>query len=134
MLHELLKQHEQIRHMMARCYELMDLVEKEPGRAGELVTAVARLRWAVTSHNRVEEQLLEPVLREADSFGPQRVEQMAHAHRDEHSEIGQRLDTPTLASLRQTLEMLTSHLEHEEKTFLSSRVLRDDVVTIEGAG
>jgi hypothetical protein len=30
--------------------------------------------------------------------------------------------------------MLTSHLEHEEKTFLSSRVLRDDVVTLEGAG
>lgn len=134
MLDELLRQHQQIRTMMDRCHELMDVVAVDPSRAEELVTAVARLRWAVTSHNRVEEQLLEPVLRETDSFGEQRVEQMAHAHRDEHSQIGHRLDTPTLASLRQTLAMLASHLEHEEKTFLSSRVLRDDLVTVEGVG
>jgi iron-sulfur cluster repair protein YtfE (RIC family) len=134
MLEELLRQHQLIRDMMKHCYQLMDRVDQEPGLVNDLITAVSRLRWAVTSHNRVEEQLLGPVLREADSFGPQRVEQMVHSHRDEHEQIGERLDTPTLASLRQTLAMLTSHLEHEEKTFLSSRVLRDDLVTIEGAG
>ncbi len=119
---------------MRRCHELMELVEQEPARASELVTAVARLRWAVTSHNRLEEQLLAPVLHDVDAFGAQRVAQMMHAHREEHAQIGHRLDTPTLVSLRETLHLLTEHLQHEEETFLSSRVLRDDLVVVDDLG
>jgi hypothetical protein len=133
-LDELLRQHDVIRQLSALCDELIEVVEKDPSRAPELVLAVSRLRWAVTSHNHVEEQLLVPVLREADSFGPERVARMASSHRAEHAGIGHRLDHPVIAELRHTLSSLRTHLQEEERIFLSSRVLRDDVVTLESAG
>ncbi len=134
LLRDLLQQHEQIRSLIRRCDELLDLTERDASQVQELVLAVARLRWAVESHNRVEEQLLSPVLREADSFGDVRVEHMVEAHRREHAQIGERLDKPVVDSLRQTLGLLREHLETEERYFLTSRVLRDDLVTLEGGG
>lgn len=134
LLNELLQQHEQIRSLIRRCDELLDISDRDPAQVQELVLAVARLRWAVESHNRVEEQLLSPVLREADSFGEVRVEHMVEAHRKEHAQIGERLDKPVVDSLRQTLGLLREHLEAEERYFLTSRVLRDDLVTLEGGG
>lgn len=134
LLNQLLSQHEQIRSLIARCDELLGLSERDPSQVPELVLAVARLRWAVESHNRVEEQLLSPVLKEADSFGEVRVEHMVDAHRKEHAQLGARLEQPVIDTLRQTLGMLREHLETEERYFLTSRVLRDDLVTLEGAG
>jgi iron-sulfur cluster repair protein YtfE (RIC family) len=131
-LNELLSQHDVIRGLIQRCGELLDAADSDPSQVEQLVLAVARLRWAVESHNRVEEQLLSPVLREADAFGQQRVEHMVEAHRQEHAHIGERLDTPVIDSLRQTLGLLREHLETEERYFLTSRVLRDDLVTVEG--
>lgn len=133
-LEELLRQHNVIRELSALCEELIQAVEKDPSRVPELIIAVSRLRWAVNSHNRVEEQMLPPVLREADSFGPERIKRMEESHRAEHAAIGDRLEHPALDSLRQTLEILRTHLEEEERVFLSSRVLRDDLVTLESAG
>jgi iron-sulfur cluster repair protein YtfE (RIC family) len=134
MLDELLRQHDQIRALIGRCEGLLEAADHDPTKTSDLVLAVARLRWAVESHNRVEEQLLPPVLREADSFGEQRIEHMVDAHRKEHSEIGERLDQPVVDSLRQTMGLLREHLATEERYFLTSRVLRDDVVSIEGGG
>lgn len=133
-LDELMRQHQVIRQLAALCDELIEVVEREPAKVHELILAISRLRWAVTSHNRVEEQLLSPVLREADSFGPERVEHMERSHRAEHAAIGHRLDHPAIDSLRQTLEILRQHLEEEERVFLSSRVLRDDLVSVESTG
>jgi iron-sulfur cluster repair protein YtfE (RIC family) len=134
MLEELLRQHEVIRQLSVLCDELIQVVEVDASRVPELVLAVSRLRWAVTSHNSLEEQLLVPVLSETDSFGAERVARMAASHRAEHAGIGQRLEDPVIASLRQTLGLLRAHLEEEERTFLTSRVLRDDLVTVEGTG
>jgi hypothetical protein len=36
--------------------------------------------------------------------------------------------------LRGALDQLRVHLQAEERYFLSSKVLRDDLVTVEGAG
>jgi iron-sulfur cluster repair protein YtfE (RIC family) len=134
LLDQLLWQHDQIRDLIGRCDALLDATERDSAQVAELVVAVARLRWAVESHNRVEEQLLSPVLRETDAFGDQRAEYMVEAHRKEHSQIGQRLDKPVVDSLRQTLSDLREHLDTEERYFLTSRVLRDDVVTVEPGG
>ncbi len=130
-LAELMRQHDVIRQLSALCDELIQRVETDSTRVPDLILAVSRLRWAVTSHNRVEEQMLSPVLREADSFGAERIERMEQSHRAEHAAIGERLDHPAIDSLRQTLTLLREHLEEEERIFLSSRVLRDDVVTLE---
>ncbi|MEZ4364524.1 MAG: hemerythrin domain-containing protein [Kofleriaceae bacterium] len=134
LLHELLEQHAVIRSFIKRCQELLEREESGDLQVQELVQAVSKLRWAVESHNRVEEQLLTPVLQETDAFGEQRVAQMVAEHKEEHARIGERLESPVADSLRRTLAELLEHLEAEERYFLTSRVLRDDLVTVEGGG
>ena len=99
-----------------------------------LTRELARLRLAFDAHNKFEEQLLRPVLLEHDSFGPVRVQRMVEDHIHEHRAIGERLSSPATAALRDVIETLRAHLDAEERYLLSSKVLRDDLVTIEGAG
>jgi hypothetical protein len=133
-LAELAAQHKVLRDMMARCEELAD--ELDAGGAGpmQLAREVARLRLAFDSHNRFEEQLLRPVLLATDSFGEVRVDRMCEEHVGEHRAIRVQLASSTTADLRAVLEDLRAHLDAEERYFLTAKVLRDDLVTVEGVG
>ncbi len=139
-LEELLRQHDVIRDLCTRCGELIELVEKKPAMVDELVTAVARLRWAVTAHNRMEEQLLAPMLELAEEPGDTAagglagLEKRVADHRAEHLNLGNQLEKPTLDSLRQTLQLLREHLEDEECHFFAARMLREDLRPREEAG
>lgn len=142
-LEELLRQHDVIRDLCNRCGELLELVEKKPAQVGELVTAVARLRWAVTAHNRMEEQMLAPMLEHAEADeataadmagGPAGLEKRVADHRAEHTSLGTQLEKPTIDSLRQTLQLLREHLEDEECHFFAARMLREDLQPREEAG
>ena len=133
-LAELAAQHDALRGMMDRCEELAD--ELDAGRMGptQLTREVARLRLAFDAHNRFEEQLLRPVLLATDSFGEARVERMFDEHVGEHRAIRGQLGSEATADLRAVVATLRAHLDAEERYFLSARVLRDDVVTVESAG
>lgn len=137
-LTELKAQHAALRGMMERCLELAD--ELDAGRCGptQLLREAARLRLAFEAHNRFEEQLLRPVLLEADRFGEVRISQMEQQHIDEHRSLRTRLashaGSPMTSELRQVIESLRTHLDQEERLLLSGKVLRDDIVTIEGSG
>jgi Hemerythrin HHE cation binding domain len=148
-LEELLRQHDVIRDLCARCDELVEAVEQTPSQiapVGQLVSAVARLRWAVSTHNRLEEQMLSPMLQsapaaepgaraEAGATGPHAgccavaasppLEQRVAAHRAEHHDLGLRLERLNLDSLRETLRILREHLEDEECHFLAPRPPRE---------
>jgi hypothetical protein len=131
---ELTAQHDALRGMMDRCEQLAD--ETEAGRIGplQLTREIARLRLAFDAHNRFEEQLLRPVLLDADAFGPVRVERMVEAHVDEHRTMRAQLADGTLAELRGVIATLRNHLEAEERYFLTAKVLRDDLVVVESGG
>lgn len=133
-LAELAAQHEVLRGMMARCEELAD--ELDAGRVDpmQLTREVAKLRLAFDSHNKFEEELLRPVLLAGDSFGEVRVDRMVEDHVGEHRAMRRQLGSPATADLRAVIESLREHLETEERYFLSARVLRDDIVTVEGSG
>ncbi|MGE5186465.1 MAG: hemerythrin domain-containing protein [Acidobacteriota bacterium] len=133
LLAELQHQHEKLRAMMDRCEQLADDLDRGGAQASELTREVAKLRLAFDAHNRFEEQLLRPVLRDLDAFGTVRLEQMVADHVEEHRAMRQQLDGPT-GELRATLYELRAHLAAEERYFLSSHVLRDDLVTVEGGG
>ncbi len=133
LLAELLQQHTALRAMIDRCEQIADELDVGRAQPGDLTREVAKLRVAFDAHNAFEEQLLRPVLREADAFGEVRVEQMVADHVDEHRAMRRQLDGPT-AELRAVLYELRAHLVAEERYFLSSRVLRDDLVSVEGAG
>jgi len=134
-LEELLSQHSKLREMMVICDELADAVDAGGGDPARLTREVSKLRIAFNAHNEFEEQILRPVLLEADSFGEVRVERMVTEHVDEHRAMGARLSgSPATAELRDVLANLRAHLDAEERYFLSSRVLRDDLISVEGGG
>ena len=133
-LAELKAQHDALRGMMDRCEEL--IVELEAGRSGptQLTREVARLRLAFEAHNPFEEQLLRPVLNEQDPFAAARIDRMIDDHVNEHRTMRQQLGTVETRDLRDVIETLRAHLDAEERYLLSAKVLRDDIVTIEGSG
>jgi hypothetical protein len=130
LLHDLTEQHAQLRAIMDHCEHLADELDAGRAQPAELTDHVTRLRLAFDAHNQFEEHLLRPVLRELDAFADVRIEEMIADHVSEHRAISHQLDGPT-AELRASLYELRAHLAAEERYFLSSRVLRDDLVTLE---
>lgn len=126
-------QHAILRDMMERCDELADQLDAGRIEPALLLHEVARLRIAFDDHNRFEEQLLQPVLLDADWLGAVRVARMVEEHIHEHRSMGRQLGSgpaslpaPT-SELRATLAGLRAHLDTEEHYFLTNRVLRDDL-------
>lgn len=133
-LRDLLAQHAELRDLVAVCELLIARLEGGAAVAGTLALEVAKLRLAFDAHNRYEERLLRPVLIEADGFGPVRIDTMIAEHVREHRAVSATLDDASIVALRATLDTLTRHLDEEERYFLSSKVLHDDLVTVEGGG
>lgn len=133
LLDQLLQQHERLRVMMDRCEQLADQLDAGVVQPSELTREVLELRAAFDAHNRFEEELLQPMLRELDAFADVRIERMVEDHLHEHRSIRDHLDGPT-AELRGSLYELRAHLAAEERYFVTARVLRDDVVSLESSG
>lgn len=133
-LAELLAQHAKLRIMMDYCESLADEADRTGNPPVELTREVAKLRIAFEAHNKFEEEMLRPVLLEQDAFGGVRIDKMIAEHVHEHTELRGRLHGWVTEELRGVIESLRAHLEAEERYFLSARVLRDDVVTLESAG
>ena len=131
LLTELTKQHDAIRQIMDRCEQLADELDEGRGDPSQLTREVAKLRLAFDAHNRFEEQLLRPVLREMDAFGDVRIDRMIADHVGEHHAVREQLGDGPTAMLRSAIDTLRVHLQAEERYFLSSKVLRDDLVTVE---
>jgi len=131
-LRELFDQHEALRVSMDDCEQLADEVDQGRGDVRTLIDEVAKLRVAFGEHNRFEEQVLRPILRELDAFGDVRIEHMFADHVEEHRALTRSLDGPT-AELRAALYQLRAHLVAEERYFLSARVLHDDVINVESS-
>lgn len=124
-LRELFDQHESLRAMMDHCEQLADDIDRGRGDLGAVVREVSRLRVVFEAHNRFEEQVLRPLLRDLDAFEGVRIDHMFADHVEEHRALTGGLDAP-LAELRATLDRLRVHLAAEERYFLSARVLRAD--------
>jgi hypothetical protein len=134
LLTELSKQHDALRAMIDACEKLADELDAGEGDPSLLTREVAKLRVAFDAHNKFEEQLLRPVLREIDAFGEVRIERMIADHIGEHHAVREHLGDGPVAVLRAALDQLRVHLQAEERYFLSSKVLRDDLITVEGGG
>jgi hypothetical protein len=131
----LLEQHRELRVMIATCQNLIAALDAGEPVETSLVHAIARLRIRLEAHNVLEERLLRTLLLDADAFGPVRVDQMVHDHVEEHRATGEALisRSPSNADLQHVLSTLREHLDHEEQYFLSARVLRDDLVSVESS-
>lgn len=126
-LAELAGQHAILHDMIERCEELADALDVDRIDPDVLLREVARLRIALDAHNRYEEQLLPPLLLDADWLGAVRVSRMVEDHVQEHRAMGQGLTATPTGELRGVLASLRDHLATEERNFLSRKVLRDDL-------
>lgn len=131
-MRELLHQHDQLRGMVDACLGLIEQLDSGAAVAGALAQEIARLRIAFEAHNRHEEAILRPVLIAADAFGAVRVDQMIEEHVREHRAVRQTLATIEVDGLVEILSTLRSHLDDEERWFLSPRIVHDDLVSVEG--
>ncbi len=125
-IQELEAQHAALRGMMDRCLELADALDA--GRCGptQLLREVERLRLAFDAHNRFEESLLGPLLKE--QLTGERADQAEHAHVTEHRALRMKLagdvgGTAASRDLRLVIEDLRRHLDREEELLHATRGL-----------
>jgi hypothetical protein len=129
----LLAQHAELREIMDRCEVLADELDGGLVEPSVVFAAVAELRKTFEVHNHFEEEHLRPVLRETVAFGDVRIDEMVRDHVAEHRLMHDRLENAITDELRSTVDRLRRHLEAEERYFLSSKVLRDDLVVLDGS-
>lgn len=125
-LAQLLDQHASLRTLIEACEGLESTADLE--------RAVARLRLAFEEHNRFEEALLRPILSDVDAFDTVRIERMIADHVAEHRALADHMAVTSRPALQAVLATLRDHLAIEERYFLSPRVIRDDLVVVEGTG
>jgi citrate lyase gamma subunit len=123
-LTKLLAQHATLRALMDECDVLIAAVDLE--------RMVARLSLAFDAHNQFEESVLAPILGDIDAFDDVRLTRMVADHGAEHRALRERLRAVEPGAVRATVATLREHLEAEERYFLSARVVRDDLVVLEG--
>lgn len=139
--HALLEEHARIRRLLD---ELEELAQRQAAgeELGRRVPALAgQLARTVEAHNAAEEQVLEPLLRTVDAWGPLRIDDMLIEHVKEHVEIVTALehvsrggaDAEIASTIPQLASVMRAHMAAEERTFLAREVLRDDVITVQSS-
>lgn len=127
-LAELLQQHDQLRDIIYRCEKLADDLDAGKIEPVIVLAEVAHLRATFDVHNKFEEQLLRPILRDANAFAELRIDRMVEDHVGEHRAMSEGLGNPVTAELRHTLAQLQLHLATEERYFLSAHSLKKEAV------
>lgn len=130
----LLEQHDGLRRLLASAQRLAALAVEGEDVVAALEVEMGALRRAFAQHNVSEEKLLTPILALDPAWGPARVARMREEHDAEHRSISEALIGPTLevaSRLSDIVEDLDAHMCAEERTFLASAVLRDDIVQLE---
>ena len=128
-LTKLLAQHATLRSLMDECDGLV-----AAAKVGKLERVFAQLTLAFEAHNQFEESMLEPILADIDAFDAVRLALMVSDHEAEHRTLRERVRAFEPSAVREMLASLRQHLEAEERYFLSARVVRDDLVVLEGGG
>ncbi len=128
-LDKLLAQHATLRALMDECDPLVG--DRDAAAVLQLERVIARLSLAFDAHNRFEASVLEPILVDVDAFDAVRLARMVTDHESEHRALHERLRVVEPASVQSMLATLREHLAAEERYYLSSRVVRDDLVVVE---
>jgi hypothetical protein len=129
-----LDDHVRLRRSLRELEQLAERAIVNARFAPDVVEAARSFCVALDAHNDAEEGQLEDLLRTGDAWGSIRLENMLLEHLEEHRELREALTAPDALSLSRAIpqfaEDLRAHMDHEEKTFLSAEVLRDDIVSL----
>ncbi len=128
-----LAEHRELRAAMAKVS-----AATEPGR---LAVATSALLDLLTEHISHEDEILEPILRHLDAWGPERSRRLRAEHAAQRTEIARlraELATAPPAGLdwaiSHFIDALLADIEAEERDTLDASLLRDDSVSVEFSG
>ena len=127
----LLAQHQLLRDDIARCRFLASRLCDGEFVQEEFDQAVEQLRTDFLKHNDTEAALIQPLLAQSPQWGALLVDRMLEEHVAEHGafwDLISRAPTDVAQRIDELVEDLGAHMDAEERTFLSSVVLRDDVI------
>ena len=129
----------------ARIEELAALVSQlnagQSGAWAAVLEAAQSLHSELREHIDFEDEVLAPALRQSDSWGPLRADQLIRHHAQQRAELRElgvrctREDAAGLADLVTAMIVeLRLDIAHENRDFLHADLLRDDVISDGEAG
>ncbi len=138
----LLREHQSLRRSVQAVEGLLDQAEFDREDAVlELRTKTRDLYTSLCDHLEREEQLLSPVLREANAFGEEREAQLHENHRAQREKLASQLadsdtmtNTELVASLRAWIPTALQDLEREEREVLTEDMLSDIPTVVDTFG
>lgn len=135
----LLAQHEQIRGHLDACVRLARELRAGVAVGSELDLILSLLRSEFQEHNTVESTAIGKLLHGPSAWSSLMVDRMLEEHLAEHAAFWELLcgtRAEVAGRIEELAEELEAHMVAEERTFLSSATLREDVIrtrTREGA-
>ncbi|MBS1148855.1 MAG: hypothetical protein H6Q89_553 [Myxococcaceae bacterium] len=106
------------------------------------ITARSQLKQLLATflkHIEHEERILRPVLKDIDAWGPERIAAMDSEHKEQRARVeylsgplGEAAPTKWVEEVRQFIGHLREDMATEEQDCLDPRLLRDDVIVIDG--
>jgi Hemerythrin HHE cation binding domain len=137
-----LAQHQALRRLLRSALDAAETESRAPRpRSIDLMRFTWELQRRFAAHLAFEERFMFPALREADSWGPQRVEMLTSEHAQQRQDLaalvalvgarGAALDISR--SLGAFCRALLVDMEEEEAGYVNRELLRDDVVAIDQA-
>jgi hypothetical protein len=139
----ILWQHEKIRALLERVRALAEAALEGPAPPSDAVaSAIGDVRSTMEVHLTFEESVLLPLLRDDLPVGPQRADQLLDEHRRQrdmlaglHREAAAHPELPILAAkLAFLASWLLADMAEEERSLLTTEVVRDDVIVIDQNG
>lgn len=135
----LLAEHRRLSALISPCEREARRVLDGAADSRHLLACLLQLLDAVESHNQGEEAVLGPILLDTDSYGGVRLGQMIEDHLIENLGLRQALGAAVEAEVpdraaRATLAaiaLLRGRIQREERQFLNSRVVKDDIMPID---
>jgi hypothetical protein len=139
---DLLAQHEGVRVLIGGARSVAERLCGAARQREALTASIELLATALRMHNQREEAVLRHILKNADAWGPARVEIMDESHAEEHTMLlaalfgssGVSDDETACSGVSHVLDRLEAHMAREEEVLLDDSVLRDDDVVIEYFG
>ena len=138
----ILEQHRVLKMRLSALEEAARELQAKKILPADLKRFASELYAMLISHVQDEERLLVPELRDADGFGPARVNAFLEEHEQQRRILGEILKSIKETSNHEELiqriyglvERIRNDIEEEESTHLSPNLLKDDIVSSEFIG
>lgn len=133
---KVLSQHREIEQILSELEAGVAQLQEGSVEPAQVKRAAYALRGILELHMSFEETYMVPAIEEADGFGPERAQHLHSEHAEQRQELDRLVDAireagsaeDLTASVTRLAEMLRSDIEHEERDYVTDKLLRDNII------